>query len=197
MFRLQKPDARVVEEFLTAQQQQSFSYPCVGSSREESPPPKGYDLDHNRILLGRGHAVYETACDVLRQWQMFPEDWTQIHPSDAPLEPGRDIALLVHACGVWWLNAARIVYVLDGCQPSRRFGFAYGTLPGHVERGEERFTIEWNERDEVWYDLLAFSRPRFWLARLGYPIARRLQRRFVRESQAAMRQLVTTRSPDF
>jgi uncharacterized protein (UPF0548 family) len=38
----------------------------------------------------------------------------------------------------------------------------------------------------VWYDLLAFSTPRYWLVRLGYPLTRRLQRRFVRDSLAAM-----------
>jgi uncharacterized protein (UPF0548 family) len=32
----------------------------------------------------------------------------------------------------------RIVYVID--EPDRR-GFAYGTLPGHPERGEEAFII--------------------------------------------------------
>ena len=36
----------------------------------------------------------------------------------------------------------------------------------------------------------AFSRPRSWPVRLGYPIARGLQRRFVLQSQAAMRRIV-------
>jgi hypothetical protein len=66
-----------------------------------------------------------------------------------------------------------------------------GTLPGHAESGEERFTVEWREADgAVWYDILAFSRPRQLLARLGYPFARRLQRRFARDSAAAMRRPV-------
>lgn len=47
---------------------------------------------------------------------------------------------------VWSLNAARIVYVVD--EP-RRFGCAYETLPGHVERGEERFLIEITEGESV------------------------------------------------
>jgi uncharacterized protein (UPF0548 family) len=73
----------------------------------------------------------------------------------------------------------------------QRFGFAYGTLPGHAESGEERFTVEWHEADgAVWYDILAFSRPRRLLARLGYPLARRLQKRFARDSAAAMRRAV-------
>src|SRR5262249_55066407 len=84
-------------------------------------------------------------------------------------------------------NRCRIVHVVD--EP-RRFVFAYGTLPGHVESGEERFLIEWLPDDSVWYDLRAFSRPRLWLVRLLYPLARRQQRRFARESLAAMRTTV-------
>jgi uncharacterized protein (UPF0548 family) len=79
------------------------------------------------------------------------------------------------------------VSVVDEGGPARRYGFAYGTLPGHAESGEERFTVEWHEADAaVWYDILAFSRPQHFLARLGYPFARRLQRRFAKDSVAAM-----------
>jgi uncharacterized protein (UPF0548 family) len=96
--------------------------------------------------------------------------------------------MLAHVFGLWWLNACRIVYVLNDPAPTRRFGFAYGTLPGHVECGEERFSIEWDTADCVWYDIRAFSRPHYWFVSLGYPLVRRLQRRFVMASQAAMRQ---------
>jgi uncharacterized protein (UPF0548 family) len=89
--------------------------------------------------------------------------------------------------GVWWLNACRIVYAVDEAGPISKFGFAYGTLPGHVESGEERFLVEWDRGDDaVWYDILAFSRPHHVLTRLGYPVVRRLQRRFGRDSAAAM-----------
>jgi uncharacterized protein (UPF0548 family) len=89
--------------------------------------------------------------------------------------------------GVWWLNACRIVYVVNEAGPVTRFGFAYGTLPGHVESGEERFLIEWNRADDsVWYDILAFSRPNVLLARVGYPFVRHKQARFRRDSTASM-----------
>ncbi len=68
----------------------------------------------------------------------------------------------------------------------KRFGFAYGTLEDHAESGEERFLVEWNrENDEVWYDLLAFSRPNQFLSRTGYPFTRRAQKKFERLPQAA------------
>jgi uncharacterized protein (UPF0548 family) len=85
------------------------------------------------------------------------------------------------------LNACRIVYLVDEEGAVKRFGFAYGTLAEHAEIGEERFTVEWNRADDtVWYDILAFSRPRQMLAKLGYPLSRSLQKRFAEGSKAAM-----------
>jgi uncharacterized protein (UPF0548 family) len=109
-----------------------------------------------------------------------------------------DCAGVRHVLGLWWLNAARIVYVIDddatpalcAAGVARRFGFAYGTLPAHVEQGEERFSVELREDGGVWYDLRAFSRPRYWPVWLARPVARRLQARFVRESQLAMQAAV-------
>jgi Domain of unknown function (DUF1990) len=67
-----------------------------------------------------------------------------------------------------------------------KFGFAYGTLLEDEEQGEERFTVEFHSSNQsVWYDLYAFSRPNF-MARLGYPLARTLQKRFARDSKTAM-----------
>jgi len=93
--------------------------------------------------------------------------------------------------GFYSLNACRIVYVVDEEGPIERFGFAYGTLGEHAESGEERFTVEWNRDDDmVWYDILAFSRPRQMLARLGYPLSRSLQKKFAKGSKLAMLQSV-------
>jgi uncharacterized protein (UPF0548 family) len=70
------------------------------------------------------------------------------------------VAQLLAAIDMWWLNACRIVYVVDEEGPVKRYGFAYGTLPEHVESGDVRFTVDWHEADgAVWYDILAFSRP--------------------------------------
>jgi uncharacterized protein (UPF0548 family) len=76
---------------------------------------------------------------------------------------------------------------VDEAGPVARFGFAYGTLPGHAESGEERFLVEWDRTDDaVRYDVLAFSRSRHPLARLSYPLTCRTQRRFARDSAVAM-----------
>jgi uncharacterized protein (UPF0548 family) len=107
--------------------------------------------------------------------------------SRTSIQTGEVVAVIAHVAGIWWLNACRIVYVIDEQAPTRRFGFAYGTLPGHVESGEERFLLEWDQDEgSVWYDILAFSRPNHFLAKIGYPFVRRMQKRFARESAAAM-----------
>jgi uncharacterized protein (UPF0548 family) len=189
MWFVGRPSAGLIDSFLERQGRLPFSYPHVGASAGEAPG--GYDLDHNRARLGGGRAAFDAACDALRRWAQFPAPWTAVHPGEAPLTPGSVVAVLARAFGLWWLSAARVVYAVEEPAPLRRFGFAYGTLPGHVEEGEERFTVEWHADGSVWYDLRAFSRPRHPLARLAYPLARRQQRRFVRESQAAMRRAVS------
>lgn len=184
---LEYPSQADIREFIARQGREKLSYPDVGASISGSPD--GYDLDHNRVCLGHGEAVFKAACAGLARWEMFPRPWTRIEPANAAIEKGTVVAMLAQVYGLWWWNACRIVYTLDESTPIRRFGFAYGTLPGHIESGEERFSVEWLANDTVWYDMRAFSRPRYWLVRLGYPLARRLQRRFVKQSQAAMKRL--------
>lgn len=188
MWSIRAPGPEAIRARLTRQRAADFSYAEVGATRTMAAggAPAGFDYDENRVRLGRGLAVFETACAALRAWKMFPAPWTKISPADAPIRPGTDVAMQAQALGVWWLNAARIVYVLDETAPVRRFGFAYGTLPAHVEEGEERFSVELHRDGSVWYDLRAFSRPRFWPVRLAKPLARGLQRRFARDSKTAM-----------
>ena len=116
----------------------------------------------------------------------------EIVPRGVKLEKDAIVAVKARACGTWSLSACRVVYVVDEQQPLTRSGFAYGTLPDHVERGEERFLIEWDPSDgSVWYDILAFSRPRHPLVRAGFPVARMLQKRFARDSMAVMKSLIS------
>lgn len=172
--------------FLKAQRDAQFSYKEVGASRNPSPPA-GYVVDHNRVRLGEGEETFRRAVEAVRGWKMFDVGWVSIYPRDAPVEVGTPVAVVARISGVWSLNACRLVYRIgdeeDGVQ---RFGFAYGTLPEHAACGEERFTVERRRDGSVWYDLYAFSRPNHPLARVGYPVARMLQRRFARDSLATM-----------
>lgn len=187
MFCLSKPNRNSVVEFLSAQQNQAFSYAEVGGSREKAP--KGYVADHNRTKLGQGSDAFERAKCALRKWKMFDMPWIELCWPDTPVQPGANVALLVSHLGFWSMNACRIVYVIDEHGSSEKYGFAYGTLSEHSERGEERFTVELNPDQTVWYDLYAFSRPSA-IARLAYPFTRVLQKRFATDSKAAMQKAV-------
>lgn len=162
-----------------------FTYSAVGATAEK--PPIGYDVDHTRLKLGDGEAVFRAAIAALQRWEQFRLGWVEAWLPDTPIQPGQVVAVLGRAIGLWWLNSCRIVYVVEETQPISKFGFAYGTLPGHVESGEERFLIEWDQNENcVWFDILAFSRPHHFLTQLGYPVVRRLQKRFGRDSAASM-----------
>lgn len=187
MFLAKKPSAKVITRFLASQADEPFTYSQVGATKEQ--PPADYVLDHNRVCLGYGPEIYERAIAALRKWSQFDLGWVKIVPDTTPLEVGNVVAIQARTFGVWSLSACRIVYLINEERPVRKFGFAYGTLTNHVERGEGRFTIELQEDDSVWYDILAFSQPHQLLVRLGYPLARRLQKRFARESLRRMAEL--------
>ena len=55
-------------------------------------------------------------------------------------------------------------------------GFAYGTLPGHPESGEERFVVELMPNDDVMLHITAFSKQARLYARLAGPLSRLIQR---------------------
>jgi uncharacterized protein (UPF0548 family) len=201
MLLLNKPSDELVRQFIASQQNLSFTYPAVRATQNNlrAQPLAGFTVDHNGIKLGAGKEIYERARAALQSWKQFDLGWITVRPSKTPLEVGTTVVVQARAFGLWWLNAARIVYVVDERQgPNLRYGFAYGTLPDHVERGEERFTVEWrkDEDDSVWYDIYAFSRPKHPLARLGFPLTRMLQKRFVRDSLEEMKAAATKFAAD-
>ena len=171
---------------MSKQSGSSFSYSEVGATA--SSLPRHYNIDHTRVRLGQGCIVWDRAVDAVQAWQMFNIPWLRLFWPNSPIRAGTNVAVMMRHLGFWSLNACRIVYVVEDDAPNRRrYGFAYGTLCEHAEQGEERFTVEWNRDDDtVWYDILAFSRPRKVLAIMGYPLSRSLQRRFAAASKAAM-----------
>jgi uncharacterized protein (UPF0548 family) len=160
------------------------------------PPPAGYALDHNRVLLGQGEDAWRRARAALDAWAMFDQPWVQVHPRPPAIRVGEQVVILatqldLGGFGLWVRNVARIAWVVDQAGPSHRYGFCYVTLPDHVEQGAERFEVRWDRAsDEVCFDLRAYSRPGHWLAKLGKPWVRRQQRRFAVGALAAMRAAV-------
>ena len=181
----QKPSSDVLGRFLAEQVALDFSYSAVGATAKT--PPVGFTVDRTRIELGKGETVFNAATAALRRWQQFKLGWVDVWSPETPLEVGQVVAIMGRAVGLWWLNSCRIVYTVNESGATAKFGFAYGTLPGHVESGEERFQIEWDRTtDRVAYDILAFSKPNHILTKLGYPLVRLSQKRFGRDSAASM-----------
>jgi uncharacterized protein (UPF0548 family) len=199
MFCLRRPDDCRIRQFLAGQQHETLSYGLVGCTGDDHAGyhRPGWSVDHHRVLLGHGTETFCRARAAIEAWQMFPAETTSVFGRAQPKE-GLDVAVLFHAwpLALWLLMPARVVYIVNESvhrsgRQIDRYGFAYGTLPDHPERGEERFLVEWNHADDnVHYDLLAISQPRHWLVRLGYPYTRQQQARFRRLSGLAMQQAV-------
>ena len=165
----------------------SSASPTRRSGRQRACLLLSYVVDHTRIKLGQGEEVFTKAKAALGRWEQFRLGWVEVWSPETPIQTGEVVAVIARNLGLWWLNGCRIVYVLDEPGSVSRYGFAYGTLPDHAGTGEERFLVEWDRASGVvWYDILAFSRPQWLLTRLGYPYMRWLQKRFGKESAAAM-----------
>ena len=76
MFILTPPSENEIRAFMERQSRSTFSYPEVGATAAN--PPRGYDIDRNRIQLGRSEAVWTRAVEALRAWQMFNIPWVRL-----------------------------------------------------------------------------------------------------------------------
>jgi uncharacterized protein (UPF0548 family) len=179
----------------------AFTYESVGGTAPRGELPADFAVDELRVELGRGRELFNAARQGIEAWAQFDLGWCEAWPRETPIRAGEVVAVVARSMGLWWANATRIAYVVDDPVESTedavaRFGFAYGTLPGHVEMGEELFLVEWDRAtDVVTYSILAFSRPRHPLARIGRPLVRRLQQRFREDSAAAMVRWVKRAAP--
>jgi uncharacterized protein (UPF0548 family) len=195
LVRFVRPPAQQIQALL-GRPDESFSYAEVGATRDLAAAipaalSRRYDVDRERFLLGSGEAVFASAREALLAWRHFEIPWLELFGAKAPATPGQVVATLVSFGGLWFLNPCRVVFVDGGGSEPRAAAFAYGTLRGHAESGEERFRVFLDPADgRVWYELTAFSRPGTWATRLGYPLARRMQARFRAASARALQRAV-------
>jgi uncharacterized protein (UPF0548 family) len=151
---------------------QDLTYPEVGSTRAQ--PPHGYQHLQRTLVLGAGSERFEEAASTLLAWEMHRRAGVSVRAS-SPLVGEGAVAVLRLGWRALGVEApVRVVYVVD---EDRRRGFAYGTLPGHPESGEESFVVEHLDDDSVRFTITAFSRPATLLAKLGGPVGRLVQSR--------------------
>jgi uncharacterized protein (UPF0548 family) len=153
-----------------ALRQARLTYREQGATRDALPA--GYHHVHRRALVGVGQVAFERAARALSHWDMHRRAGLGVTASAPVAVPGSVVLLTI---GWRWLSISapcRVVYAVE--EPNRR-GFAYGTLPGHPESGEEAFFVERTPQDQVWLDIRAFSRPARLYSRLGGPMTRKVQ----------------------
>lgn len=184
-----KPTRVFIDRWMDSSSMAGFDYEAVG--RTMSEPPAGWDVDVQRIELGRDSHVWTSAVQALNRWAQFDLSWVQPHDTTVPLEAGQHFAFISRQLGLWSVNVCRLVYVIDDRDDrTERFGFAYGTVGTHLVRGEERFLLERDEQGTVWFEIRKFSQPAHLAVRLAGPLARHYQRRFSRDALARVAQEV-------
>jgi uncharacterized protein (UPF0548 family) len=91
LFSLTEPSEERIRRFISGQKDSGFSYPEVGASATAAPT--GYNVDHNRIQLGKGEDTWQRAANAIRAWKMFSMPWVNLHWPSAPLQIGTDVAV--------------------------------------------------------------------------------------------------------
>ena len=185
LIRFRAPSPALLSEFVAEQAKQDLSYREIGATRAELPP--GYVHDRESADLGPfDSATFDRAGTALTSWQVQAGAGLTVFPGD-PVAMGDTFALVIRLpVGAYAVAAGRVVFVQD--EPGRR-GFGYGTLPGHVEQGEEAFAVV-RRGDRMYFEITAFSRPRHPLARAGKPVSRLLQRQTTSRYIDAMHAIV-------
>jgi uncharacterized protein (UPF0548 family) len=145
-----------------------LTYTEVGATT--GPLPAGYHHVHESAVIGHGRARFEEAAAAVMRWGMLRGAGARVTPSSEVAAVGSEVIVTLGPVSV----PCRVVYVLD--EPDHR-GFAYGTLPGHAETGEELFAVRYDPADETVYaEVTAFSRHATWWSRLAGPLTSLVQR---------------------
>lgn len=145
-----------------------LTYADVGATA--GPLPDGYHHVEKSAVIGRGRSRFEDAAAKVMRWGMLRGAGVGVEASSEVAAVGSEVLV-----GIGPLRApCRVVYVVD--EEDRR-GFAYGTLPGHPESGEELFAVRYDPAsEEVLAEVVAFSRHQTWWSRLGSPLTSLAQR---------------------
>jgi uncharacterized protein (UPF0548 family) len=149
-----------------------LTYPQVGATGD-SELPDGYGHVFRDVPLAAGRAAFERAADGLLGWDMHRAAGFTITSTSDRATPAAVVVLQTGPVFAALSIPCRVVYTVEqsNCQ-----GFAYGTLPGHPEQGEEAFLITIADDNRVRFRIRAFSRPAGLAARWGGPLTRLIQR---------------------
>lgn len=162
-----------------------FSFPEVGATRT-GPLPAGYHHLRHQTLIGHGRDVFEAAGAAVTTWAMHRKSGARVRAGSARAEPGTAVEI---ALGAGPLRIAAPCEVVWTAYEEDRTGFAYGTLAGHPESGEESFVVDRRADGSVWFTVTAFSRPARWYTRAAGPLVPVLQRAYARHLGRTLRKI--------
>jgi uncharacterized protein (UPF0548 family) len=187
MFSFKRPTAAEIEGRIAAAHAEppfkSFYLLMEGGWKVEEIP-FGFAHDKTRSRLGSGERIFVSAKRAFDCWAQFDLGWVRVANPSATMTVGEIIAVETESLGLWALNLSRIVERIDS---ESLFGFIYSTTAFHIEQGEERFLLRFDDATgDTWYELESVSRPRSGLARIGHPITRSFQHKFARDSHRRM-----------
>ena len=150
-----------------------LSYPEVGASLDDDLP-EGYRHSERRVRVGKGREAFDRAADAVMSWQIHRGAGLTVLASGQWADPD-EVAVVRLTVGPLHIDGAnRVVAVVD--EPDRR-GFAYGTLQGHPERGEQAFIVDIDDHEVVTFTVRSFTRRASLLALAGGPLNARIQDR--------------------
>lgn len=144
-----------------------LSYPDRGMT-ENSENTEGYRSMHVFERVGHGRAAYEALAEGIMGWKLHELAGLRVVPDVPVVQVGSRVELGVGAGPARITAPCRVVRLIE---EATREGFAYGTLPGHPESGEESFAAVLEEDGSVYLELKAFSKHSNWFYRLGAPVA--------------------------
>ena len=186
MFRLGRVGAAELERIARESESAVPTYADLGASLTGSLL-FGYRHDRYEARLPDRPDAFDRAREGLRQWVAHIYSGLSVQP----LEPPREGATVAVGSPLGPLTAVAICRVVTLVDEQDTFGFAYGTLPGHPEQGEESFLVK-RAAEGVTFTVVAFSKPVELLARLGGPITRAVQQRATRRYLDALVAFVAT-----
>jgi uncharacterized protein (UPF0548 family) len=170
--RLVRPgDAVAMAGMVEALREEEPNYVGIGSTLA-GEHPQGYGLARFDTVLGHGAEHFQRARIGLQQWEAHHLAGVRVYPPRAEIRTGTPVIVTLGTPLVALAAPCRIVRVVD--EPDR-WGFAYGTLRGHPEEGEELFVVSISPDETVRFDITVFSRPGSLLVRLAGPIGRGVQ----------------------
>ncbi|XP_044470403.1 UPF0548 protein At2g17695 [Mangifera indica] len=149
----------------------------------------GFLINHARVLVGSGHDTYEKSKTGLKTWRHFELNWAFVDP-ETPIQSGAKFCVCVKEFLPWVMMPLQVVYINESRRakkPVASFGFGSGTLQGHLLAGEERFSVELDEDNQVWYEILSLSKPAHFLSFIGYPYVQLRQKYFAQQSANAIK----------